>query len=395
MSERFEVRPNEADQAMTRDQLLEAMREADVLCPTVTDRIDGAMLSAVGVRIQLIANYGVGFEHIDTEAARSRGILVSNTPDVLTECTADLALALMLAVARRVVEGDSHVRTGCWSGWRPSHLLGSRVAGKKLGLVGFGRIARAVARRAHFGFGMPVLVYSPRTSAPEPGIPVAFCGSLGELLERAHFVSLHCPSTPETRHLIDATRLQQMRQDAILINTARGVVVDERALLAALESGVIAGAGLDVYEGEPDVSPGLLGRPDVVLLPHLGSATRENRVDMGLRVMQNVTTFLEGGSPPDRVVSIDVRAKRGTAGAARISSGARVDLTHSGLDPFSWTPHRLRRRVHDGKQADEVRARVPAPDRRVVPIRAVDEVALEGVRASGLDDQFVGQAVGT
>jgi lactate dehydrogenase-like 2-hydroxyacid dehydrogenase len=302
LAERFDVRLPAEDRSLDAAQLQALVGDADALCPTVTDRIDAAVLAAAGPRLRIIGNYGVGFEHIDLQAARARKLCVTNTPDVLTAATADLTMALILALARRVVEGDAWVRRGQWPGWCPTQMLGTQVSGKTLGLVGYGRIARAVAARAHHGFGMKVRVFSPRLDSRSAGpLPIETCPTVEAVLERADFVSLHCPSRAETRHLIDATRLRLMPRHAFLINTARGNIVDEAALVAALAQGVIAGAGLDVYEREPQLAAGLAALPNVVLLPHLGSATHETRIAMGMRVLQNLEAFFAGRSPPDRI----------------------------------------------------------------------------------------------
>jgi lactate dehydrogenase-like 2-hydroxyacid dehydrogenase len=297
-----EVTFNRDDRPFDRERLVAALAEADALLPTVTDRIDAAVLSAGPVRTKLIANFGVGYNHIDLAAARAKGIAVTNTPGVLTDCTADLAMTLMLMAARRAGEGERHVRGGAWEGWRPTHMVGTRVTGKTLGIVGMGRIGKAVARRAHAGFGMAVLYHSrrPLDAATEAALGARAVG-LDELLAESDFVSLHCPSTPETRHLIDDARLARMRPSAILVNTARGDVVDEQALARALTSGRIAAAGLDVYEREPRIEASLLGLENVVLLPHLGSATRETRTAMGLAVVANLAAFLEGRPLPNPV----------------------------------------------------------------------------------------------
>ncbi|TNF90337.1 MAG: D-glycerate dehydrogenase, partial [Gammaproteobacteria bacterium] len=254
------------------------------------------------VRARLIANFGVGFNHIDLEAAGRAGIVVTNTPGVLTDCTADLAMTLMLMTARRAGEGERELRDGAWTGWRPTHLLGRKVTGKTLGIVGAGRIGLATAARAHHGFGMKILLTSrspvdPATAAGLDAEEVDLAG----LLERSDFVSLHCPATAETRHLIDAAALERMPGHAVLINTARGDVVDEAALARSLHAGAIGGAGLDVYEAEPVVNPGLLDAPNVVLLPHLGSGSEETRVAMGMCAVENLTAFFADEPPPNRV----------------------------------------------------------------------------------------------
>jgi len=300
----FDAVFNAADVPLTADQLREALRTADALLPTVTDRLTAEVLSAEPLRARILANFGVGFNHIDVAAAKQRGLTVTNTPDVLTDDTADLAITLLLMVARRAGEGERHVRAGAWTGWRPTHMLGTKVSGKLLGLIGMGRIARAVARRAHHGFGMRVIFHDPYPPRPEDAQALGAepRATVEEVLREADFVSLHCPATPETRHLINAERLRLMKRSAFLINTARGDVVDEAALVEALRSGVIAGAGLDVYEREPVVSPELVAMEHVVLLPHLGSATQETRVAMGLRALENLRLFFAGQAVRDRVV---------------------------------------------------------------------------------------------
>jgi lactate dehydrogenase-like 2-hydroxyacid dehydrogenase len=300
LAARFDVTLNERDEPLTRAQLADALTHADVLCPTVTDALDAALLSSPDVRTRLIANFGVGFNHIDVAAARAAGIAVTNTPGVLTDATADLAMTLLLMTARRAGEGERELRAGAWRGWCPTHLLGTQVTGKILGIIGAGRIGLATARRARFGFAMRVLVHS-RSSVDEALLRELGAQScpLDELLERADFVSLHCPSTAETHHLMDARRLALMQPHAILVNTARGDVVDEAALLQALAAGDIGGAGLDVYEREPEVPEALLALDNVVALPHLGSATAETRTAMGLRALANVEAFAAGQAPPD------------------------------------------------------------------------------------------------
>lgn len=300
----FDARLNREDRPLGADGLKEALRTSDALLCTVTDRLSAEVLGAEPRRARILANFGVGFNHIDTQAAREHGLAVSNTPDVLTEATADIAITLLLMVSRRTGEGERHVRSGAWTGWRPTHMLGTQVSGKVLGLIGMGRIARAVARRAHHGFGMRVIFHDPYPPSP---VEAAALGaepraSLDQVLEEADFVSLHCPATPETRHLMNGERLARMRRSAFLINTARGDVVDEAALVLALSDGTIAGAGLDVYENEPQVSPALLSMENVVLLPHLGSATRETRAAMGMRALENLRLFFSGAPLRDRVV---------------------------------------------------------------------------------------------
>ena len=304
LTREFDARLNPEDRPLTADGLREAVRTADALLPTVTDKLTADVLSAEPRRLQLIANFGVGFNNIDVQAAKARGIAVSNTPDVLTDATADLAMTLLLMVARRTGEGERHVRGGQWTGWRPTHMLGTQVSGKTLGLVGMGRIARAVAQRAHHGFGMKVIFHDPYPPPAELAASLGAepRGSVEDVLREADFVSLHCPATPETRHLMNRERFSQMRSGAFLINTARGDVVDEAALVEALESGRIAGAGLDVFEKEPQVTQALVAMDNVVLLPHLGSATEETRVAMGMRALENLRLFFAGQPLRDRVV---------------------------------------------------------------------------------------------
>lgn len=299
----YEVRRNTRDHPMSAAAMRQALRRADAFCPTVTDRLDSDVLRAPSPRVRILANFGVGLEHIDLAAARRAGIVVTNTPDVLTDCTADLTMALILATARGVVRGDRVLRAGDWAGWRPTHVPGTRVSGKTLGLVGFGRIGRAVAKRAGRGFGMRVLVLTPRPPSDDEAreLGVEACAGLEELLESSDFVSLHCPLTPETQGMIGGPQLARMRPGSILINTARGALVDEDALVEALRSGKLASAGLDVYAREPEVSAELKELDRVVLLPHLGSATQETREAMGLRVKQNLDCFFAGEEPPDRV----------------------------------------------------------------------------------------------
>lgn len=302
LAARFDVTLNTSDEPLDAAALRQALHHFDALLPTVSDRIDAAVLDVDAPRARILANYGVGYSHIDLGAARARGIVVTNTPGVLTEATADLAMTLLLMAARRAGEGERELRAGRWSGWRPTHLVGSQVSGKVLGIVGMGRIGLAVARRAHLGFGMKILFHNrSRVDAARLGeLPARQC-ELDEVLGRADFVSLHCPGSVENRHLIDARRLATMQAHAFLINTARGEVVDEAALAQALRTGRIAGAGLDVYELEPQVHPELLQLENVVLLPHLGSATSETRIAMGMRVLDNLRAFFAGRPPPDQV----------------------------------------------------------------------------------------------
>ena len=300
LADAFDVRLNADDHPFSPDELRTALTEADALCATVTDELSAEVLSA-GKRTRIIANFGVGVNHIDLDAARAEGIAVTNTPDVLSECTADLAMALLLMSARRAGEGERELRAGQWIGWRPTHLTGTRVWGKTLGIVGMGRIGIATARRAHQGFGMRILCFnrSPVPKAVLRDLAAEQLSSLNELLPQVDFLSLHCPANPESHHLIDAASLARMRPSAHLINTARGSVVDEAALAEALKHGVIAGAGLDVYEAEPKVHPELLALDNAVLLPHMGSGTDATREAMGLRVIDNLKAFFADEKPPD------------------------------------------------------------------------------------------------
>ncbi|HET7599753.1 MAG TPA: D-glycerate dehydrogenase [Gemmatimonadales bacterium] len=304
VSGEFDARLNRDDRPLSTEELKEAFRSADAVLPTVTDKITADVLSVEPLRARMIANFGVGFNNIDVQAAKARGVSVSNTPDVLTDATADLAITLMLMVARRTGEGERHVRAGQWTGWRPTHMLGRMVSGRTLGLIGMGRIAKAVARRAHSGFGMRVVFTDPYppTPAEAAALGAEQRATVEDVLAEADIVSLHCPATPETRHLMNAERLGRMKPSAYLINTARGDVVDEAALIQALGSGRIAGAGLDVFEREPQVSPELLRMENVVLLPHLGSATEETRTAMGMRALENLRLFFAGAQLRDRVV---------------------------------------------------------------------------------------------
>ena len=296
----FDAVLNETDTAFSTQQLQAAMADADGLCVTVTDRLGESVFDVGECRVKILANFGVGVNHIDLAAAAHRGIVVTNTPGVLTQCTADLAMTLLLMSARRAGEGEREVRSGAWTGWRPTHLLGHKVSGKTLGIVGAGRIGLAMARRAHFGFGMNIVLSNRSPVAPLVVEELqAECCDLEALLGRCDFVSLHCPSTPETRHLIDARRLRLMPAHAILINTARGDVVDEQALAQALQQRQIGGAGLDVFEQEPLLAEGLGELSNVVLLPHLGSATMETRIAMGMRAVDNLRAYFAGEKPPD------------------------------------------------------------------------------------------------
>ncbi len=304
MREFAEVVVNDNDQPMSQAELRAALENADIVCPTVTDRLHGDVLAGP-VQTRLLANFGVGFNHIDLDSAAESGIQVTNTPGVLTDATAEVALTLMMMSARRAGEGERLVRSGAWDGWRPTHMLSTQVTGKTLGIIGMGRIGMAFARQARHGLGMRIVCYN-RSKVPESvlGELQAEQVALHDLLSTADFVSLHCPATAETRHLIDASALASMQPHAHLINTARGDLVDEAALVDALRDGHIAGAGLDVYEAEPALSPGLTELQSVVLLPHMGSGTQETRVAMGMRALANVQAFIAGEPLPDLVRAI-------------------------------------------------------------------------------------------
>jgi glyoxylate reductase len=303
MRELFDVTLNPTDAPMTREQLTAAMRTATVLVPTVTDRIDKALLSLAGSQLKLIANYGTGVDNIDLETARNRGILVTNTPGILTEDTADMTMALILAVPRRLAEGAHYLQEGReWHGWSPTWMLGHRIWGKKLGIIGMGRIGRAVARRAK-AFGLSINYHNRRRvpGAVEEELGATYWESLDQMLANMDIISVNCPHTPATFHLLSARRLKLVKPTAYIVNTARGEVIDENALARMVEAGEIAGAGLDVFENEPAINPKLLKNNKVVVLPHMGSATIEGRLDMGEKVIINIRTFLDGHNPPDRV----------------------------------------------------------------------------------------------
>ncbi len=304
MKEIFDVQLNIDDVPMNIEQLQEAFRTADAVCPTVSDKISADVMDVDNMRAKIIGNFGVGFNHIDLDAAKAKGLVVTNTPEVLTDCTADLAMTLLLMTARRTGEGERHVRNKEWTGWRPTHMMGTKVTGKKLGLIGFGRIAQAMAHKAHFGFGMKIYFYDPYPPSEEVinRFGATQCDSVEEVLGLVDFVSLHCPGGGSNTNLMNAERLGMMKESAILVNTARGDVVDEPALVEALKSGVIKGAGLDVFANEPQVTEDLLTMDNVVLLPHLGSATTETRNAMGMRVVENLKAFFSGEPPKDRVV---------------------------------------------------------------------------------------------
>ncbi len=303
LSELFDVKLRSDDTPMSRDALVEAVRDADVLVPTVTDQIDAGLIGQAGDRLKLIANYGAGFDHIDVSTARSRGILVSNTPGVVTDDTADMVMALMLGVTRRLQEGLNVMQDGSWQGWAPTSFLGGRLGGKRLGILGMGRIGQAVARRAS-AFGMQIHYHNRRRLRPEveEQMEATFWESLDQMVARMDVISVNCPSTPSTFHLLNARRLQLMKRNAVIVNTSRGEVIDENALVRVLKSQQLAGAGLDVYEHGHRGNPELRAMPNVVMLPHMGSATREGRVEMGEKVIINVKTYADGHRPPDQVL---------------------------------------------------------------------------------------------
>ena len=303
MMELFDCRLNLEDKPLSQAQLIEAAKEAEILVPTVTDRIDAAVLSQAGPQLRLIASFGTGVDHIDLKTARQRGITVTNTPGVLTEDTADMTMALILAVPRRLAEGERLVRSSEWQGWAPTGMLGHRINGKRLGIIGMGRIGSAVARRAR-GFGMSIHYHNRRRVHPsvEEELEATYWESLDQMLSRMDIISVNCPHTPATFHLLSARRIKLLREEAYVVNTSRGEVVDENALTRALEAGELAGAGLDVFEHEPAINPKLLKLDNVVLLPHMGSATIEGRHDMGEKVIISIKTFVDGHTPPDRVL---------------------------------------------------------------------------------------------
>ncbi len=303
MRELFDARLNEDDRPFDRAALIEAVKTCEILVPTVTDRIDSAVLAHANPELRLIANYGTGVDNIDVEAAYKRGITVTNTPGVLTEDTADMTMALILAVARRLAEGERLARSGDWTGWSPTSMLGTRIHGKRIGILGMGRIGTAVARRAR-GFGLSVHYHNRRRvhESIENELEATYWESLDQMLARTDIVSVNCPHTPGTFHLLSARRLKLLRPHAILVNTSRGEVIDETALTRMLRNREIAGAGLDVFEHEPQINPRLQELDSVVLLPHMGSATNEGRVDMGEKVIINIKTFIDGHRPPDRVL---------------------------------------------------------------------------------------------
>jgi len=304
MRELFDAHLNIDDRPMSQDELIEAAKRADVLVPTVTDRIDRAVLSQAGEQLKLIANFGTGVDNIDLDTARNRGIIVTNTPGVLTEDTADMTMALILAVPRRLAEGAMWLKTETdkWHGWSPTSMLGHRIYGKRLGIVGMGRIGQAVARRAK-AFGLQIHYHNRRPVSEniEKELEATYWESLDQMLARMDMISVNCPHTPATYHLLSARRLKLVKPSAYIVNTARGEVIDENALARMIEAEEIAGAGLDVFEHEPAINPKFLKSDRVVVLPHMGSATVEGRIDMGEKVIINIKTFLDGHAPPDRV----------------------------------------------------------------------------------------------
>ncbi len=304
MRELFDVRLNQSDTPLTRARLIAAMQDCDVLVPTVTDRIDAEMIAQAGENLGLIANFGAGTEHLDLDAAAARHILVTNTPGVFTDDTADLAMAGIIGVPRRIREGVELIRSRQWTGWTPTALLGTKLAGKVLGIVGMGRIGQAVAHRAR-AFGLEIAYHNRKRlpEAVERMFQARWVETLDDLMGEADILSLHCPAGPGTHHMIDARRIGLMKDGASLINTARGDLVEQEALVAALESGKLAGAGLDVYPDEPNVDPRLIRHPNVMTLPHIGSATREGREESGLKVIANIRMWVDGHRPPDQVLT--------------------------------------------------------------------------------------------
>jgi glyoxylate reductase len=299
----YDVALNADDHPFSTDEFKAALQNYDAVCPSVCDSLPAEVLNVANKRCKILGNFGVGYNHIDIAAAKQQGLIVTNTPGVLTQSTADIAMTLLLMSARRGAEGDRLVRAGAWTGWCPTHMMSSDVTGTTLGLIGFGRIAQAMARKAHHGFGMKILYLkpSPAEQAIVDDLQAVRCNTLEELLPNCDYVSLHCPGGNETRHLINERTIKLMKPTAHLINTARGDVVDSKALIKALQEKRIAGAGLDVYEGEPDIDPGFLTLDNASLLPHLGSATISTRTAMGEKVLENLAAFFNGKALPDRV----------------------------------------------------------------------------------------------
>jgi glyoxylate reductase len=303
MRELFDTELNLTDAPLGPDAMAAALQRAEVLASTITDRIDAGLIAGAGDQLKLIANFGVGVDHIDVTAAHARGILVTNTPGVLTDDTADMTMGLIMAVSRRLVEGAEIIRAGGFHGWSPTWMLGRRIGGKRLGIIGMGRIGQALARRAR-AFGLSIHYHNRKPVSPRlaEDLEATYWESLDQMLARMDIISVNCPHTPGTYHLLSARRLKLIRPHAILVNTARGEIIDEASLAAMLEAGEIAGAGLDVFEHEPAVNPKLLKLPNVVLMPHMSSATIEGRVDMGEKVIVNIRTWMDGHKPPDRVI---------------------------------------------------------------------------------------------
>ena len=303
LKELFDARLNNDDHPFAQEELVEAMQTADVLVPTVTDKLDGRIMARAGDQLRLIAQFGAGVDNIDVQSAVQRGITVTNTPGVLTDDTADVAMALILSVPRRLFEGAQIMNTGGFDGWTPTWMMGRRLAGKRLGIIGMGRIGQAVARRAK-AFGLQIHYHNRKPVSPriEELLEATYWDSLDQMLARMDIVSVNCPHTPATFHLMNARRIELMKPESYIVNTARGEVIDEAALARALKAGKIAGAGLDVFEREPTVNEELFGLPNVVLLPHMGSATIEGRTEMGEKVIINIKTFADGHRPPDRVI---------------------------------------------------------------------------------------------
>lgn len=303
MRELFDTELNLTDAPMDREALAQAMQRAEVLAPTITDRIDADLIARAGDQLKLIANFGAGVDHIDVVAATERGISVTNTPGVATEDTADLTMALMMAVSRRIVEGANVLQEGGFTGWSPTWMMGRRMTGKRLGIIGMGRIGQAIARRAR-AFGLQIHYHNRKPVSPRLAeeLDATYWDSLDQMLARMDIISVNCPHTPATYHLLSARRLKLLQAHAIVVNTARGEIIDESALADLLAEGRIAGVGLDVFEREPHINPKLLQVPNAVLLPHMSSATIEGRIDMGEKVIINIRTFMDGHRPPDRVI---------------------------------------------------------------------------------------------
>jgi len=301
---RFDVTLNQDDRPLTADEFKHALQHYDAVCPTVCDSFPADVLKVENKRCKILANFGVGYNHIDADAAKDQNLIITNTPGVLTESTADIAMTLLLMSARRAAEGDRLVRAQQWQGWCPTHMMSSDVTGATLGLIGFGRIAQAMARKAHHGFGMKIIYYkpSPADQSIIDDLNATSCGSVEEVMQSADFVSLHCPGGESTHHLINQSMLDLMKPSAHLINTARGDVVDTQALINSLKTNKITGAGLDVYEGEPNINKGLLDLNNISLLPHLGSATIATRTAMGEKVLNNLDAYFSGHPLPDRIV---------------------------------------------------------------------------------------------